>query len=56
MTTTLNLPGDTAAEEARNRRLNVLKGLHGAWMEYPDDGDGSVLKFVLLDADDDQGF
>jgi hypothetical protein len=54
MTTTI--PGDTAAEEARSRRLNILKGLHGAWMEYPDDGDGSVLKFVLLDTDDDQGF
>lgn len=59
MTIELTAPvaGDTsAAQEARNRRLAVLKGLHGAWVEYADDTDGgTVLRFVLLDADDELG-
>lgn len=46
--------GETfAAEEARNRRLNVLKGLHGAWVEYPDDYTGeSIFRYELQDPDE----
>lgn len=46
--------GETsAAEEARNHRLNILKGLHGVWVEYPDDYTGeAIFRFELQDPDE----
>jgi hypothetical protein len=56
MTTELTAPvaGDTsAAQEATNRRLSALKGLRGAWVEYPDAETGqSIFHYVLQDPDE----
>lgn len=41
------------AQEAKQRRLSALQGLHGVWTGYPDAHTGeSIYRFVLTDADE----
>jgi hypothetical protein len=49
-------PSETLqARELPGSRLEALRGLHGVWEEFPEADGGTIMRFVLHDADDVAG-